>query len=119
MDALDKYTCYLGKQVTVTIDRPIGSLHPSFGFKYECNYGYLPETEAGDGKEIDAYVLGVGTHLEQYKGLCVAVIVRKNDRENKLVVAESEMLKDEIYKAVEYVERYFETELVLHSEQEK
>ncbi len=32
---------FLGKKVTVTIDRPKGSMHPKHGFMYPVNYGYI------------------------------------------------------------------------------
>ena len=40
---------YLGKDVTVKIDRPLGSKHPKHGFVYMINYGYIPNTISGDG----------------------------------------------------------------------
>ena len=49
---------WLGRRVTVTIDRPIGSTHPGAHFEYEVNYGYVAGTIAPDGEELDAYVLG-------------------------------------------------------------
>lgn len=44
---------YLGTTVDVEIDRPIGSRHPKYDFFYPVNYGYVPNTKAGDGKAID------------------------------------------------------------------
>lgn len=58
MDNPARYVAYLGQPVRVVVDRPLGTRHPRMGFVYEVNYGYLPETTAGDGAEIDAYVLG-------------------------------------------------------------
>ncbi|MEI7480142.1 MAG: inorganic diphosphatase, partial [bacterium] len=55
----DLYSQYLGKAVQVIMDRPLGSNHPKHGFRYEVNYGFVPDTKAPDGEEIDAYVLGV------------------------------------------------------------
>lgn len=46
---------YLGKNVYVKIDRPLGSLHPKHSFVYEVNYGYIPNTVSGDNEELDAY----------------------------------------------------------------
>ena len=40
---------YLGKEVKVIIDRPLGSCHPKFDMIYPINYGYIPNTVAGDG----------------------------------------------------------------------
>ena len=48
---------FLGRQVTVRIDRPLGSRHPKWGFLYLANYGYVPGVFAPDGEELDAYIL--------------------------------------------------------------
>jgi len=50
---------YLGKLISVHIDRPIGSIHPKRWYIYPVNYGYIPDTLNADGEEIDAYVLGI------------------------------------------------------------
>lgn len=47
---------YLGKEVDVIIDRPLGSKHPEYDYYYSVNYGFLPNTVNGDNEEIDAYV---------------------------------------------------------------
>ena len=50
----------LGKTVTVTIDRPLGSRHPRHpDLLYPINYGYIAGIMGGDGEEQDAYLLGV------------------------------------------------------------
>ena len=56
---------YLGKTVTVTIDRPIGFHHVTKGIHlhYTVNYGFLPGVTGGDGEEQDVYVLGVAEPL--------------------------------------------------------
>jgi len=48
---------FLGKEVKVIMDRPLGSKHPKHGFEYEANYGYVPNTISPDGEELDAYYL--------------------------------------------------------------
>lgn len=51
---------YIGKEVKVIIDRPIGSSHPDYpDHIYLVNYGYVPNTVSGDGEELDCYILGV------------------------------------------------------------
>lgn len=104
---------FLGREVSVIMDRPLGSKHPKFDFIYTVNYGYVPNTLAGDGDEIDAYILGVFKPLETYKGTVVAIIERKNDNESKLVVCDrvGRYTKDQIYALTEFVERYFESEI--------
>ena len=112
MDDIGKYTKYLGQAVHVKIDRPLGSKHPRLDFVYPTNYGYLPGTRAGDGQEIDAYVLGVEDPLPSFEGLCIAVVVRKDDEEHKLVVAGQQYDDLTITKSIGFVEDYYQTELI-------
>ncbi len=106
---------YLGKEVDVIIDRPHGSKHPKHGFAYEANYGYIPDTKAPDGEELDAYVLGVEKPIESFKGKCIAIIHRLNDDDDKLVVVPKslENISDEdIRKATHFQEQFFQSEII-------
>lgn len=106
---------YLGKTVNVAIDRPLGSKHPEHGFEYVVNYGFVPDTKAPDGEELDAYVLDVDKPLETFRGLCIAVIHRTDDDDDKLVVvpSESEDMTDEaIMEQVKFQEEWFDSEVV-------
>jgi len=107
---------YLGKDVEVQVDRPLGSLHPKYGFCYPVNYGYIPHTQAGDGEEIDAYILGEYKPLETYRGKVIGVIHRKNDNEDKLVIANqiNRYSREQISALTEFQERYFDTEIVCY-----
>jgi len=58
---------YLGKNVDVIIDRPLGSKHPKWDIYYTLNYGYIPDTISGDGEEIGVYVIGEFEPLKKYK----------------------------------------------------
>lgn len=102
---------YLGKLVKVKIDRPLGSKHPKHNFIYPLNYGFIPNTIAGDGEEIDAYIIGEFEPLETYEGYVVAIIKRVNDVEDKLVVCKdlNKYNKDQINALVEFQERFFES----------
>jgi inorganic pyrophosphatase len=42
---------FLGKMVEVKIDRAKGSKHPKYGFSYDSNYGFVPNTMSPDGEE--------------------------------------------------------------------
>ena len=109
------YTQYLGKNVQVTMDRPLGSNHPKRGFKYEVNYGFIPDTKAPDGEEIDAYVLGVDEALENFSGKCVAIIHRTNDDDDKLVVIPkdvNDISDDEIRRKTNFQEQFFKTVII-------
>ena len=108
MDTLAKYRKYLGREVDVVIDRQIGMKHPKFETVYQCNYGYVADTVAGDGKEIDAYVLGLEEPAEKYNGKCTAIIFFANDVEQKLVVSDAPLPIDEIHLRTNFIERYFE-----------
>lgn len=86
----------LGKTITVTIDRPLGSKHPEWGWVYPVNYGHVAEVVGGDGEDLDAYVLGVDGPLTTFTGRCVAVIACIDDVEVKLlVVPDGVALSDE------------------------
>jgi inorganic pyrophosphatase len=105
---------YLGKTVTTTIDRPMGSKHPTYGFIYPVNYGFIPDTQAPDGEELDAYVLGVFEPLREFKGKCIAVIHRLDDDDDKLiVVAEGHgYSEDQIRALTEFQERFFKSTIL-------
>ena len=102
-------TQYIGKIVKVKIDRPKGSKHPKYGFEYPVNYGYVEHTKSGDGEELDAYVLGVDFPLKEYEGVCIRVIHRSNDDDDKLIVVPQGLdLRDEdIEKATAFQEKWF------------
>ncbi len=103
---------YLGKLVHIVIDRPIGYQHGDI--VYPINYGYIPGCIAADGEEQDAYILGVNKPLKEFSGQVVAVIHRRNDCEDKLVVAPVEMVfhQGEIAGAVHFQEQYFDTRII-------
>jgi inorganic pyrophosphatase len=103
---------FLGKTVEVAIDRPLGSKHPKFSFIYELNYGYIPDIIAPDGEELDAYIVGEKLPLEKFSGKCIAIVHRLNDDDDKLVVSSSDVADEEIKKAVEFQEKFFEYEII-------
>ena len=99
----------LGQSVHVVVDRPIGHCHK--GTVYPVNYGYIPGLMGGDGEEQDAYILGIDTPLSDFDGQVVGAIRRKNDVEDKLVMAPEEMSfsAEEIARAVYFQEKYYRT----------
>jgi len=104
----------LGKEVEVTMDRPLGSKHPKHGFVYEANYGFIEGIKAPDGEDLDAYFLGVQEPLQKAKGTCIAIAHRKDNDDDKLIVVQKgvEMTNEEIMSAVHFQEQWFDTEIV-------
>ena len=105
---------YLGKTISIKIDRKLGSKHPKHGFIYTVNYGYVPDTISGDGEELDAYLLGVFEPVEEYTGKVIAIIHRTNDNDDKLIVVDknNNYTDDQIKALTEFQEQYFESIII-------
>lgn len=106
----------IGKTVKVIIDRPLGSYHPKYrDLRYPVNYGYIANTMASDGEEQDAYILGVDHPVQEVVGKVIAIIHRLNDVEDKWIVAPEGIAftAKEIAEQVNFVEQYFETEIIM------
>lgn len=106
---MDDFKKYIGKKITVTVDRKMGSKHPKWGFIYPNNYGYIPNTVSGDGEELDAYILGVFAPVESFEGVCIAVLHRLTDDDDKLIVVPENVdyTDEQINALTEYQERFF------------
>ena len=116
-DSLSLAMCrqYLGKEVEVTVDRPLNSLHPKYGFKYEANYGFISGVIAPDGEGLDAYYLGVDHPIKTVRGKCIAIIHRLKDDDDKLVIVPIEkksITDEEILKATNFQEQWFNHEII-------
>ena len=106
----------IGKIVTVTVDRPIGSYHPVHkNLYYPINYGYVKGIIAQDGEEQDAYVIGVDLPVKEYTGKVIAVIHRNDDVEEKWVVCleDRAFTKEEIEEIVRFQEQFFDSIVIM------
>lgn len=105
---------FLGEEVKVIIDRPLGSKHPKYDFIYEVNYGYIEGIIAPDGEELDAYVLGINETIKEYTGICIAIAHRKDNDDDKLIVVPKSMgiTDKEILKLINFQEKWFDTEII-------
>ena len=105
---------FLGKTVAVTMDRPMGSKHPSGKFEFEVNYGYVAGAKAQDGDELDAYFLGIAVPVLAAAGRCIAVVHRIDDDDDQLVVVPEgvQLTNSEIMDAIHFQEQYFNSTIV-------
>ena len=106
----------IGSEVTVTVDRPRGSHHPQYeDMVYPVNYGYIEGMMAPDGEEQDAYILGQDVPLSSFTGIVAAVIERKDDMEDKLVVVPEGMTfsKEQIEALTEFQEKFFDSRVIM------
>lgn len=104
---------YLGKTVTIGIDRPMGYVHHK-GEKtlvYPINYGYIPNVLGGDGEELDVYLVGVNEPVTCFTGCIVGIVYRADDVEDKLVMAPEGMTvtAEQMADAVQFQEKYYHT----------
>lgn len=106
----------IGKIITVTVDRAMGTYHPEYpDMYYPINYGYIEGIIAPDGEEQDAYILGVDRPVETFTGKIIAIIRRNDDVEEKWVVAseESSFSKQDIIEKTFFQEQYYDSYVVM------
>ena len=109
-------TTFLGRRILVTVDRPMGSRHPRHAdILCPINYGFVPGTVSGDGMPVDAYLLDVDEAVERAEGVVIALIVRADGGEDKLVVAPTGIryTVEQITEQVEFQERFLDSRVVL------
>jgi inorganic pyrophosphatase len=71
---------------TVRIDRPKGSVHPRYpSFSYPLDYGYLVETQSGDGEGIDVWIGSLP--VQTLTGIICALDLQKRDAEIKILLS--------------------------------
>ncbi len=106
---------YLGKTVTIKVDRPIGYVHQkkNYTLTYPINYGYIPGIIGGDGEELDVYLLGVDVPVSEFTGKIIGIVHRHNDIEDKLVMAPdgTSFTAEEIADAVRFQEQFYDSEI--------
>lgn len=98
---------FLGKTVKVKVDRPLGSKHPKWGFEYKLNYGFIEGVKAPDGEDLDAYVLGIDEPVKEFSGICIAIIKRTDDDDDKLIISNKEFSDEDIDRLTEFQEKFF------------
>lgn len=70
---------------SVVIERPKNSVHPRFeDMIYPVDYGYLTETKASDGSEIDVFF--GSSSAKKINSIAVSTDILKRDCEVKLLI---------------------------------
>jgi inorganic pyrophosphatase len=116
---IEEIDTLIGETVKVTVDRPLGSYHPEHkDMYYPINYGFVEGIMAPDGEEQDAYIIGVETPVKEFVGKVIAVIHRKDDVEEKWVVASegSVFTREQIWEKVLFTEQYYDSEIEMCSQ---
>lgn len=105
---------FLNQIVEVVIDKPLGCVYSKYKTLFKVNYGFIPNTIAPDGKELDAYVLKVDKPLEKFTGRVVAIVHRLNDDDDKLVIIPDgkTITDEEINKLTNFQEQFFKHEII-------
>lgn len=104
----------IGKTVTVTVDRKLGSSHPQHPeLYYPVNYGYIQGVFAPDGEEQDAYILGITEPVSEFTGKIAAIIRRRDDIEEKWVVVPEDFVitREQIREQTAFQEQYFDSQI--------
>ena len=113
---------YLGRNVEMVVDRPIGYVHhkKTYSLTYPINYGYIPGILGGDGEELDVYLYGVSVPVARYTGRIVGIVHREDDVEDKLIMAPDGVCPTavELEAAVRFQERYYRFHVETLSEDE-
>ena len=75
---------------------------------------FIPGVISGDGEELDAYVLGVDTPLKTFHGICIAIIQRLSEDDDKLIVVPigKTFSDEEILEKTAFQEQFFESILI-------
>ncbi|MBQ6023797.1 MAG: GrpB family protein [Clostridia bacterium] len=114
-DTLRKATVwsYLGKNVHIETDRPLGYVHrkENYTLVYPLNYGYIPGVFGGDGEELDVYLLGVNEPTAEADCTVIGVVRRVDDVEDKLIAAPAGTVftREEMAAAVRFQEQYYDS----------
>lgn len=104
------YSHILGKMVSGTVDRPLGTAHPRHPeMIYPINYGFVNNLPAGDGAEQDVYIFGTDKPLKSFQGKVAAVWHRFNDVEDKWIVSldGEDITEEKILGDISFQEQFF------------
>ena len=77
------------------------------------NYGIVEGVLDANGEPQYAYILGEEKPLDVFEGHLVAIVHRLNDFENKWIISNYHLSKEEIYNQISFIEGFFNVEIIL------
>jgi len=83
---------FLGRNLTIVIDRPAGKDESPEDSTRTWNEGYVPGILDPGGREQRAYIYGIRTPLRRFTGTVIAVAHRRDDDTDTLIVAPTGMI---------------------------
>lgn len=106
---------WLGKTVTVIVDRPYGSFHPHLpDVLYPVNYGYVKELAGGEGEFQDAYVIGPEEPVERFTGIVAGILYRREEDVSRWIVMNpaERIGRDRIISLIGFEEQYYDCRVI-------
>lgn len=113
-----EYLCgmnLLGKTVTVTVERPYGSLDLRSEGELSVNCGYIEEDVTMDDTDLkNAYIVGVHEPLESFTGVVIALLYHEEDDGIYTVVGRQGEIIDHnlVIQEIGMVEQYYNSRIV-------
>ena len=104
----------LGKTVTVTVDHPYGSFHPTIAnVTYPVNFGYISAPLPLNEGMQDAWVIGPQVPVETFQGIVTGIVYHK-DGDSRWIVIQPGMIIDhaQIINLIGFEEQYYETQII-------
>lgn len=101
----------LGKKVTVVVDHPYGSMHPTLpDVVFTANYGYVETDMADDCDFQNAYVYGVREPIESFTGYVIGVIYHRHETETRWIAASGLLYdKKDVINSIGEIEQAYDT----------
>ena len=104
----------IGEKFKVLVTNPIGSqLDTNNNIVFKVNYGIVDGVLDANGEPQYAYILGEEKPLDVFEGHLVAIVHRLNDFENKWIISNYHLSKEEIYNQISFIEGFFNVEIIL------
>ncbi len=100
----------LGKTVTVIVDHPYGSFHPTIADAvYPVNFGYVSQTEGMQ----DAWAIGPQEPVETFTGIVAGIVYHRQGTSRWIVIPPSMVIDHQkIIDLIGFEEQYYETEIL-------